>query len=229
MEKRNRKVVLKAIMYNLHSHSLLSDGVLLPSEVAVRYLALGYKVIAITDHTDYSNVDTVINSILKFASNWPAKSGITVLPGVELTHLPLEQFKPLTNYCRKNGIKVVAAHGQTLVEPVLEGTNRAAIEAGVDILAHPGLITEDEVKLAKENNVFLEITSRKGHSDTNPHVVEMAKKYGAKLVLNTDSHMPDNIISYEDLKSVAIRAGLSDADIEKIAKDTDNFLQPIAK
>ncbi|MFA5362653.1 MAG: PHP domain-containing protein, partial [Candidatus Omnitrophota bacterium] len=42
-------------MYNLHCHSLLSDGNLLPSEVAVRYLAQGFKTIAITDHADYSN------------------------------------------------------------------------------------------------------------------------------------------------------------------------------
>ena len=114
-------------MFNLHSHSLLSDGVLLPSEVAVRYLALGYKAIAITDHVDYSNIESTVKSILEFTKHWPKDMGIKVFPGVELTHLPLKQFKPLAKYARNKGIKVILAHGETLVEPVIKGTNRAAL------------------------------------------------------------------------------------------------------
>jgi len=122
-------------MYNLHCHSLLSDGALLPSEVATYYSALGYKVIAITDHVDYSNIEPVVKSILEFTKHWPQDSGIKVLPGVELTHLPLEQLKPLAKYARSAGIKIIVGHGETLVEPVIEGTNRAALEADIDILA----------------------------------------------------------------------------------------------
>ena len=111
-------------MFNLHSHSLLSDGALLPSEVTVRYLSLGYKVIAITDHTDYSNIDLVIKAILDFTNHWPKDSRIKVLPGIELTHLPLEQFKPLAKYARTKGIRIIIGHGETLVEPVIKGTNQ---------------------------------------------------------------------------------------------------------
>ena len=53
-------------MYDLHCHTLQSDGVLLPSEVAVRYSAAGYKAIAICDHADYSNAGQIIDSILLF-------------------------------------------------------------------------------------------------------------------------------------------------------------------
>ena len=144
-------------MYNLHSHSLLSDGVLLPSEVAVRYLAAGYKAIAITDHTDYSNIEANVKAIVDFARRWPKDAKIKVLPGVELTHLPLGQFKPLAKYARDKGIKVIIGHGETLVEPVMPGTNRAALEADIDILAHPGLISNEEVKLAAQKGIFLEV------------------------------------------------------------------------
>lgn len=213
-------------MYNLHCHSLLSDGVLLPSEVAVRYAAVGYKAIAITDHADYSNVELIVRSILNFTKHWSRESKIIeVLPGIELTHLPLEQIGPLAKYARKEGISVIIAHGETLVEPVLKGTNRAALEADIDILAHPGLISDAEVKLAGEKDIFLEVTTRKGHSDTNPHVVKKALELKAKLIINNDSHLPEDIIAPDELIDYCLKAGLSREDINKIYKDVNVFLK----
>ncbi|MDD4894338.1 MAG: histidinol phosphate phosphatase domain-containing protein [Candidatus Omnitrophica bacterium] len=212
-------------MYNLHSHSLLSDGALLPSEVAVRYLSQGYKVIAITDHADYSNIEFVTDAILKFVKQWPANSGIKVLPGVELTHIPPEQFSPLVKFAKDKGMKIIIGHGETLAEPVVKGTNRAALEAGVDILAHPGLISKEDVELAAKKNIFLEITTRKGHKGTNPHVAEEALKAGARLVINTDSHMPEDIVKPEELISVALSAGLTSSKIDSIYSDVEKFIK----
>jgi histidinol phosphatase-like PHP family hydrolase len=196
----------------------------------VRYSALGYKVIAITDHADYSNIDTVINGILKFTEHWAKDSEIIkVLPGIELTHLPPKQFKPLAKYARSKGIKVIVGHGETLVEPVIKGTNHAALEADIDILAHPGLITDEDVKLAKKKGIFLEITARKGHCDTNLHVVERALKFGAKLILDIDSHDPENIVPKEQLISVAEQAGLSKKEIDDIFQDVRKFLAKSVK
>ncbi|MBN1913166.1 MAG: histidinol phosphate phosphatase domain-containing protein [Candidatus Omnitrophica bacterium] len=212
-------------MYNLHCHSLLSDGLLLPSEVAVHYQSMGYKVIAITDHVDYSNIDITVDAIVKFASHWPKKSSIKVMPGVELTHVPIEQFLPLARHARKRGAKIIVGHGETLTEPVTKGTNRAAIMAGVDILAHPGLITEAEVKLAKAKGVFLEITSRRGHCDTNMHVAGLALKYGARLILSTDSHSPEDIIAAKDLNNTGLKAGLEEKRIKEIYSDTQGLIR----
>ena len=212
-------------MYDLHIHSLLSDGVLLPSEIANRYLALGYKAVAICDHADYSNIEQVVGSILKFTKHWPKEAKIKVLPGIELTHLPPEQFKPLAKYARTKGIKIIIGHGETLAEPVVKGTNRAALEAGIDILAHPGLISAEDIKLAKKKGIFLEVTSRKIHSSTNPHVVEGALKIGAKLILNTDSHQPEDIINPEELSQIGHLAGLSQKEIDKIYQDVGKFIK----
>jgi len=216
-------------MYDLHTHSLLSDGTLLPSEIAVRYMALGFKTIAITDHCDYSNIKSNIASILEFTRHWPKNSKIKVLPGIELTHLPPEQFSPLAKYSRKQGIKIIVAHGQTLAEPVIKGTNLAALQADIDILAHPGLITDEEVKLAKKNNVFLEVTCRKGHKITNAHVVEKATKLGAKLILNTDSHAPEDIIDPQEIIELAENSGLNSGRIDKIYRDVSRFLKSKAQ
>lgn len=212
-------------MYNLHSHSLLSDGVLLPSEVARRYEDKGYKVIAITDHIDYSNIEPAIKAIVEFSRHWPKNSPIKVLPGVELTHLPLSQIKPLAKYAREQGIKVIVAHGETLMEPVAKGTNRACLEADIDILAHPGLISDADIELAREKGIFLELTSRKGHADTNAHVAERALKLGARLALNTDSHTPEDIISPEELIKVAWQAGLNQKEIDKLYQDVAGFIK----
>jgi len=214
-------------MYNFHTHSLLSDGSLLPSELAVRYLAAGYKVIAITDHVDYSNIDLVIPAILKFTHNWPKDSLIKVLPGVELTHLPLGQFVSMVKYCRKKGIKIIIGHGETTAEPVFQGTNRAALEADIDILAHPGHISDDDVQLAKRRGIFLEITSRDGHNATNSFVAKKALKFGAKLILNHDSHEPEDIISIAQLKKVGLKAGLNAAQVANTYKEIAKFLKKL--
>jgi histidinol phosphatase-like PHP family hydrolase len=210
-------------MYNLHCHSLLSDGVLLPSEVAQRYLAKGFKLIAITDHCDYSNISQVVKSILEFTRHWPKESGIKVLPGVELTHIHPKQFKPLVKFCRSKGIKVIVGHGESPVEPVAKGTNRAAIEAGVDILAHPGRISDADVLLAKKKGIFLEITTRRGHSNTNKHVAAQALKLGAKLVISTDSHNPEDIITPAQMLNIPFKLGLNKAQIAQIKRNMAKF------
>ena len=147
-------------MFDLHTHTLLSDGELLPSELARRYEEKGYRAIAITDHVDIYNVKSVVSSIVEFSKKWP-KNRIKVIPGIELTHIPLEHFQLLIKYARKNGIKIIVAHGETVSEPVIKGTNKKALSSGIDILAHPGFITAADVKLAKKRGVFLEITARK--------------------------------------------------------------------
>ncbi|MDD5692342.1 MAG: histidinol phosphate phosphatase domain-containing protein [Candidatus Omnitrophica bacterium] len=211
-------------MYNLHSHTFLSDGELLPSEVAVRYQDKGYKVIAITDHADYSNIKQAAKAIVEFCRRWPKNSGIKILPGIELTHLPPEQFKPLSALARREGIKIIIAHGETPVEPVAKDTNHLALMADIDILAHPGLISDKDTQLAKERGIFLEVTSRRGHRETNSHVIEQARKFGAKLILNNDSHTPEDIISPAELIKVGLDFGLTQNEIEKIYKDVEEFL-----
>ena len=211
-------------MYNLHAHTFLSDGDLLPSEVAVRYQDKGYKVIAITDHADYSNIKQAAKAIVEFCRRWPKDSQIKILPGIELTHLPPEQFKPLANLSRKEGIKIVIAHGETCVEPVAKDTNHFALMADIDILAHPGLISDEDTKLAKKRGIFLEVTSRRGHSQTNAHVIKQARKFGAKLILNNDSHSPEDIIAPAELIKIGLDSGLTKTEIDKIYENVKTFL-----
>jgi putative hydrolase len=196
-------------MIDLHTHTLFSDGELIPSELARRAAVKGYTALGMTDHGDLSNMDMIIPRLVRVADSLTREWGVRVVPGIEVTHVPPADYVEAVTEARRLGALVVIAHGETIVEPVAEGTNRAAIDAGVDILAHPGLISDEDAALAAKVGVLLELTTRKGHSLTNGHVAAMAKKHGAKLVVNNDAHAPDDLISHEQAEKVVRGAGLT--------------------
>ncbi len=195
-------------MIDLHTHTTFSDGELIPSELVRRAEVLGYKAIGITDHADYTNIEHIISCVSK-AHYLEEVLDIRVIVGVELTHVPPPRIAPLAALARRLGAEIVVVHGESPVEPVRPGTNRAALEADVDILAHPGFITLEEAQLAHDNDICLEITSRSGHNITNGHVARLARLAGAKMVVNTDSHAPRDLISRERAVEIAMGAGLS--------------------
>jgi putative hydrolase len=200
---------------DLHTHTLLSDGELLPIELARRAFVMGHKAMAFTDHAALSTLERVINEArldADLADAW----GIQVLVGVEITHVPASRMDMVISRARKFGAEIIVIHGETISEPVEKGTNRAAVlNPEVDILAHPGFITEEEVELAKDNDVYLEITSRASHCKTNGHVASLAKKVGAKMVVNSDAHAPSDLIDTGTALAIARGAGLSKEEAER--------------
>lgn len=214
-------------MIDLHTHTLLSDGELLPSELARRAEVKGYEAIGITDHCDWSNIDFVVPHIVKVSERLNLHWGIKVIPGVELTHVPLEEIEPLVKFAKEHGAKIVIVHGETLSEPVIKGTNKKAIECGADILAHPGNITEADARLARDKGVSLEITARKNHKMTNKHVAEVSRIAGAKLVLNTDAHKPEDLITEKIARDVLTEAGLAASAIEEVFKNSRDIISAL--
>ena len=197
-------------MIDLHTHSLLSDGELIPSELVRRAKVIGYEAIAITDHADYTNLDRLVDAAKK-ARVLEECFGIVVIPGVELTHLPPQHIAPLARRAKELGAEIVVVHGETPAEPVMPGTNRAAVECkDVDVLAHPGFITFEEAKLAAANDILLEITARGGHNMTNGHVARIARDAGARMIVDTDSHGPGDLITSARALAIARGAGLSE-------------------
>ncbi len=214
-------------MIDLHTHTLLSDGVLVPSELVRRAEVHGYEAIAITDHVDASNIERVIGDITKYTEGLDPDDPIRVIPGVEITHVRPDRIGEMTKLARSLGAKIVICHGETVAEPVARGTNRAAIEAGVDILAHPGLITEEACRLAAERGVYLEITSRAGHSITNGHVASMAALCGARMVLNSDAHAPGDLISDEYAMVVAHGASIDENLYGEMKDNARNIIEKL--
>ncbi len=206
-------------MIDLHTHTFFSDGELVPAEHLRRVEVLGYEAVAITDHADSSNMDWIIPRIVQAAKDLNRYSKTILIPGIELTHVPPEMFADLTAKARTLGAIIVVAHGETPVEPVRSGTNRAAIEAGVDILSHPGLIPKEDAEAAVRQGVFLELSGRKGHSLTNGHVAKMALETGALLAVNADAHGPGDFLTAKMAETVAFGAGISAERYAQIRKD----------
>ncbi|MBN1662853.1 MAG: histidinol phosphate phosphatase domain-containing protein [Deltaproteobacteria bacterium] len=212
-------------MIDLHTHSIFSDGELIPSELARRAKVIGCRAIAITDHGDHSNIDFIVPRIVNVCRKLSAACAIAVFPGIELTHVPPEYICELSMEARRLGAKIIVVHGETIVEPVPPGTNAAALRSPIDILAHPGLITEQEAALAAERHIFLEISARKGHSLTNGHVVGMARRCKAGLVLNTDTHAPGDLIGDDQARKIALGAGLTEEEAVVMFKNSEFLLE----
>lgn len=212
-------------MIDLHIHSTFSDGELIPAEVVSRAVHAGYTHFAITDHADPSNIENVLERVGHVCAELRGKVRASVFPGVEITHVPPSLIAKLVRLARKKGARVVIVHGETIVEPVPPGTNIAAIRAGADVLAHPGLITAAEARLAARNGVRLEITARRGHSLTNGHVAKTALECGAPLVYNTDSHSPGDFTPWEEALRIIRGAGLSERDAVRMQKNARALLE----
>jgi histidinol phosphatase-like PHP family hydrolase len=215
-------------MIDLHTHCFFSDGELVPAEHLRRVEVLGYEAVAITDHADSSNIDFLISRITQAARDLNKYTKTKLLVGVELTHVPPGLIGELAVKARKLGAEVIVVHGETVVEPVAPGTNRAALECDeVDVLAHPGFITAEEMQLAAEKNVLIELSGRKGHSLTNGYVAQLALKHGARLAVNADAHGPSDFLTADMAEIVARGAGLNNKQYQDIRLNMAEFVRRI--
>ncbi|QHK17793.1 histidinol phosphate phosphatase domain-containing protein [Methanomassiliicoccaceae archaeon DOK] len=199
---------------DLHTHTVFSDGELIPAELVRRAMVLGHDMIAITDHVDMTNVEFVASNVAKAVEL--CEDYIRVIPGVEITHVPPSKIDHVAKLARRNGAEWIVVHGETVTEPVAPGTNRASAEnPEIDVLAHPGFITVEEAQIAKDNDVLLEVSGRAGHNITNGHVVNVARAVGARMVVDSDTHSPENLMDDAAARTVAFGAGMTKEEAER--------------
>ena len=209
-------------MISLHNHTIHSDGELLPSELARQCEVNGYSYIGITDHADSSNMEELIKGSIRVCRDINKYfASIKAIPGVELTHVAPKNIPVLAREARRLGAKLILVHGETIVEPVRPGTNFEALNSDIDILAHPGFIAKKEMLLAKKRSIYIEITTKNGHSLTNGHVVRLARETGAKMILNTDGHRPGEFVDLTQGLKVAMGAGLTLAQAKQLIKNSE--------
>ena len=216
-------------MIDLHTHSFLSDGELIPSELVRRAKVKGYKAIAITDHVDACNVEILVPQLVQVCQRLNEHQKVVVVPGVEITHVPPSDLEAVVASARAAGAQMVVVHGETTVEPVAPGTNKAALQLEIDVLAHPGLITREEAALAAKRGIALELSARRGHSLSNGHVARMALETGAKLVLNTDTHSPNDLLTGAEARKVALGAGLQAREVERIYLNARRLVERVSR
>jgi histidinol phosphatase-like PHP family hydrolase len=185
----------------------------------------GYRAIGIADHAGPGNLRIVLEQLVEACAFCERHWDLRAFPGVELTHLPPGSIADAAREARGYGAKLIVVHGETPAEPVEPGTNLAAVRCrDVDVLGHPGLLTEDEARLAAENGVFVELSARRGHSLTNGHVAKVGSAAGVDLVVDSDGHHPDDLLTPALALKVARGAGLDQAASERVLRENPRKL-----
>jgi histidinol phosphatase-like PHP family hydrolase len=213
------------MVFDFHTHSFHSDGVLLPIELIRRAVVNGYEAIAVTDHASAGNVASVVQMLLGDCRLAEEHWDIRAIAGVELTHLPPSAIPDVAAEARRHGAELIVVHGETLIEPVPPGTNRAALQCPeVDLLAHPGAIDRELAELAASSKVFLEVSSHRGHGLGNGAVVDAARSANALLLLNSDAHAPKDLLTDALAWQVALGAGLSEPEAQSVLNSNPRTL-----
>jgi putative hydrolase len=207
------------VLYDFHTHTFHSDGILSPIELIRRAFVKGYSAIAITDHVAIGSLGRLIKEISDDCALARTYWDILAIPGVELTHVPPQAISEVAKKAKEMGAWLVVVHGETSAEPVAKGTNLAAVQSPyVDILAHPGLITIEEASQATQNNIFIELTARSGHSTANAHVASISQKAKAKLLVSSDAHDENDLLTPSLVESILRQANINPRQHPKILR-----------
>jgi putative hydrolase len=210
--------------FDFHSHTFLTDGSASATDMWSEADQLGHRALAVTDHVALDDPKPLLDRLRQEASGWEGQE-LTTLIGVEVTMIPPRKIPEVVRAARRAGAEIVIVHGETPANPVPLGTNRAAVELDdVDILAHPGFLTVEEAELAKAHDVILEISARALHMITNGHVVRTALEVGNDLVVDSDAHATDQLVSAHHAGQVARGAGVPESTVMRVLRDTPQRL-----
>lgn len=163
-------------------HIIIGEGHGLDCASALRYASLaGIRFAGLVMRSDGSNFPR-IDELSKQVRRLSLYANVEAWAGVELCHVPPALLPDAVREAREAGAALVLVYGESITDQVEQGANFAAIEAGADIVTHPGLIDAEAAAFAAEKGVALEFTSCPRHAFANAHTASMAMRHGALLV-----------------------------------------------
>ncbi|HEX6510630.1 MAG TPA: histidinol phosphate phosphatase domain-containing protein [Chloroflexota bacterium] len=207
------------MLIDFHSHTTLSDGTLTAEEMVAAAERRGYEAYAITDHARGDDIAyrDIVAEVRAQVDRLRTQTRIHLFAGVELTDFDPELIPRAAEEVRRLGAQVVVVHGECTTLEVSPGTNAAAVRSpGVDILAHPGLITERDADEATRHGIYLELSARQGHCWSNGHVYQTARKAGASLIVDSDAHEEAGLLSVPKVAALVRGAGASELSLNQI-------------
>ncbi|MGQ0678516.1 MAG: DNA polymerase/3'-5' exonuclease PolX [Actinomycetota bacterium] len=204
-------IELADIRGDLHSHTSYSDGSASVREMALAAIAQGHRYLAITDHLDAWVKSHTVESIREQAQeialvNRELEGRITVLQGVEVD-IGIEGDLALPEEILELVDLVIASiHRRFGLDP--QAMTRRVLKAlrhpRVNIFGHPtgrwlGKRPAAEFDLpsvfecAAHNGVALEVNANPARLDLKDDHLRLAKEYGCRFTISTDSHCPAHL------------------------------------
>ena len=211
LEHRLPKLVgYDEIKGDLHIHSNWSDGASTIEEIAKKAIEMGYRYVAITDHSKSLKVANGLSEEELERRNYEIdrlnekfKGKIKILKGAEVDILPDGSLDYPDEILKELDFVVAAVHSrftQDNTERILKAINNPY----VNVIAHPTgrvigqregypLDLEKVMRAAAETGTALEVNSYYNRLDLRDAHCRMAIKFGVKLVISTDSHHVDHM------------------------------------
>lgn len=225
-------VELSQIKGDLHVHSNWSDGECSIEDLALAARSMGYKYVAVTDHSKTLQVarglceKDVLKKLKEVESVNKKIRGIKVLAGTEVDILQDGSLDYKKDILERFDIVVGAIHSgfKQPKEKLTERVLRAIDTNQVDIIAHPtgrlmGRRAPYEIdfdrifKAARDANVCMEINAYPERLDLDDVNSMAAKDAGVKIAIGTDAHAKGQLGSMLLGTSVARRAWLTKKDV----------------
>jgi DNA polymerase (family 10) len=237
-------VRLEDIKGDFHVHSNWSDGSSSIQEIVEHAKNLGYSFVGIADHSKSQRIANGLTEErlleqVEVIRDLNEKEGgdFRILSGSESDIKP-DGSLDLDNKALKELDFVCAAIHSRFKMDTREMTERiikAMENEYVKVFAHPTgrLIGRREpykvdmerlYLAARDNNVCLEINAFPDRSDLNDMHSKMAKEYGVKIVIGTDSHSIDHLRFMKFGVAIARRGWLEKEDILNTYKVEDMWL-----
>jgi DNA polymerase (family 10) len=202
-----RLVELGDIRGDLQSHTTASDGRDTLEAMARAAQGLGYRYLAITDHSPHLRVthgldrEALRQQHSRIRKLNQSLDGLTLLAGAEVDILPDGSLDLDDDTLWGLDIVVVSLHS-SLTLPRREQTRRvlqALANPAVDILAHPtgrllgrragASFDLDEIaRAAADRGILLEVNAQPDRLDLDDIAVQAALRHGARIVISTDAH-----------------------------------------
>ncbi len=209
-------VELKDVKGDLHCHTSWDGGVHSIKEMVEKAKELGYEYVGVSDHTKYLRIENGLDE--KQLSKQKKEieelrkktSGIKILQGAEVNILKDGSLDINEEALAELDYVIAGVHSHLGMseEEMTERIVRAIKNPYVNIISHPTgrLIKEREeveidfekvLKVAKEQEVALEINSSPVRLDLCDKKIRRAKEAGVKMIVNTDSHNKGHMLVME--------------------------------
>ncbi len=226
---RDDETVLDLSEYqgDIHSHTKWSDGRATMLEMARGARALGYRYLAVTDHSPRIKVVNGLDAVRLLAQSQEMAEvqqevdGLTLLQGIEVDILEDGALDLPDQVLEILDVVIASPHVKLRQDPaaMTERMLRAVSHPHVDLIGHPtgrrpgsreGATYDFDLvfREAAKHGVALEIDCDPARMDLSPEMARLAAELGCNFVLSSDAHAPAELAYVPMAAWMARRAGI---------------------